>query len=204
MGAALQVRRAAAAAAADRGCAVTTGSVRNGNQTAAGCAAAAQALNADHDPENCHGGVNYAIWPPAQPAACYVCRAPGVAAKLSKNPAQVSFVGPLPPAPPPCPPPPPPAPIPHFHCSGNQVAVGETVILLHPPLHLAAVSIWIERERQQNDILADGYSLHALSRLGGRGAAFRAQLSSRCGAAADYPDYDPPDHLPCIPCASPT
>ena len=71
--------------------------MRNRNQTAAGCAAAAAALNAD--PEDCHGGVNYAIWPPAQPAACYVCRAPGVAAKLGKNPEQVSFVGPLPPAP---------------------------------------------------------------------------------------------------------
>ena len=35
-------------------------------------------------------------------------------------------------------------------------AVGETVILLHPPLPLVAVSIAMERERQQNDSLADG------------------------------------------------
>ena len=31
-----------------------------------------------------------------------------------------------------------------------NLAVDETVILLHPPLHLAGVSIVIERERQQN------------------------------------------------------
>ena len=35
-------------------------------------------------------------------------------------------------------------------------AVGETVILLHPPLPLAGVSIRMERGRQQNDSLADG------------------------------------------------
>ena len=37
------------------------------------------------------------------------------------------------------------------------VAVGETVILLHPLLPLVGVSIVMERERQQNDSLADGY-----------------------------------------------
>ena len=37
-----------------------------------------------------------------------------------------------------------------------SVAVGETVILLHPPLPLVGVSIAIERERHQNDSLADG------------------------------------------------
>ena len=36
------------------------------------------------------------------------------------------------------------------------VAVGETVILLHPPLPLVGVSIAMERERQQNDSLANG------------------------------------------------
>ena len=34
------------------------------------------------------------------------------------------------------------------------LAVGETVILLHPPLPLVGVSIAIVRERQQNDSLA--------------------------------------------------
>ena len=36
------------------------------------------------------------------------------------------------------------------------IAVGETVILLHPTLPLAGVSIAMERERQQNDSLANG------------------------------------------------
>ena len=36
------------------------------------------------------------------------------------------------------------------------VAVGETVILLHPPPPLVGVSVAMERERQQNDSLADG------------------------------------------------
>ena len=36
------------------------------------------------------------------------------------------------------------------------LAVGETVILLHPPLTLVGVSIGIKRECQQNDSLADG------------------------------------------------
>ena len=38
-----------------------------------------------------------------------------------------------------------------------DVAVGETVILLQPPLPLVGVSMWMERGRQQNDSLADGY-----------------------------------------------
>ena len=37
-----------------------------------------------------------------------------------------------------------------------RVAVGETVILLHPPLPSVDVSIGTERERQQNDSVADG------------------------------------------------
>ena len=36
------------------------------------------------------------------------------------------------------------------------LAVGETVILLHPPLPLLGVSIGTERKRQQNDSLANG------------------------------------------------
>ena len=36
------------------------------------------------------------------------------------------------------------------------VAVGETVILLHPPVPLLGVSIWMVRERQQNESLANG------------------------------------------------
>ena len=39
----------------------------------------------------------------------------------------------------------------------GRLAVGETVILLHPPLPLAGVSIETMRECQQNDGLADGY-----------------------------------------------
>ena len=36
------------------------------------------------------------------------------------------------------------------------LAVGETVILLHPPLPLLGVSIGMERGCQQNDSIADG------------------------------------------------
>ena len=39
---------------------------------------------------------------------------------------------------------------------GVGVAVGETVILLHPPLLLVVLSIGMERGYQQNDSLADG------------------------------------------------
>ena len=35
-------------------------------------------------------------------------------------------------------------------------AIGETVILLHTPLPLSGVSVWMERGCQQNDSLADG------------------------------------------------
>ena len=38
----------------------------------------------------------------------------------------------------------------------EHVAIGETVILLHLPLHLVGVSIGIKRGCQQNDCLADG------------------------------------------------
>ena len=37
-----------------------------------------------------------------------------------------------------------------------HLAVGETVILLHPPLVVVGVSIGMEREHQQNDSLTDG------------------------------------------------
>ena len=38
-----------------------------------------------------------------------------------------------------------------------DLAGGENVILLHPPLPLVGVSIWTEREHQQNDrTLANG------------------------------------------------
>ena len=39
---------------------------------------------------------------------------------------------------------------------GAALAVGETVILPHPPRPLVGVSIGMERECQQNDSLADG------------------------------------------------
>ena len=39
----------------------------------------------------------------------------------------------------------------------RTVAVGETVILLHPPLPLARVLIWINRGCHQHDSLTDGY-----------------------------------------------
>ena len=44
--------------------------------------------------------------------------------------------------------------------SGHCVAPDETVILLHPPLHLVGLSTVMERERQQNDSLANGYHHH--------------------------------------------
>ena len=37
------------------------------------------------------------------------------------------------------------------------LAVDETVIMLHLPLSLVGVSVAMERERQQNDSLANGY-----------------------------------------------
>ena len=45
----------------------------------------------------------------------------------------------------------------------RRLAVGETVILLHRPLPSAGVSIAMERERQQNDSLANGYHRHSRS-----------------------------------------
>ena len=93
----------------------------NENGTAAGCSAAAQALNTHG---GCKGGVNYATWPSASPTNCYVCRAPAVAKHLAKKPGMISFVGSLPPAPPPCPPPPPLPPIPHYICKGKTCMPG--------------------------------------------------------------------------------
>ena len=44
----------------------------------------------------------------------------------------------------------------HLPTGQEIVAVGETVILLHPPLSVVGVSIAMERDRQQNDSLANG------------------------------------------------
>ena len=40
---------------------------------------------------------------------------------------------------------------------GSGLAVDETVILLHPPLSLVGVSTGMERERQQNGSLVNGW-----------------------------------------------
>ena len=56
----------------------------------------------------------------------------------------------------------------------RTLAVGETVILLQPPLPLVDVSIVMERERQQNDSLGSGYP--------------RRRCTGRCSAS--------PRHLP--------
>ena len=45
-------------------------------------------------------------------------------------------------------------------------AVDETVILLHPLLHLVGVSIETMREYQQNDSLADGQATRSSGRSG--------------------------------------
>ena len=42
------------------------------------------------------------------------------------------------------------------HLGGHRLAVDKTFILLHLPLPLVGVSIVMERERHQNDSLADG------------------------------------------------
>ena len=44
--------------------------------------------------------------------------------------------------------------------SWRENAVGETAILLYPPLPLAGVLVGMERERQQNGSRADGILLH--------------------------------------------
>ena len=46
--------------------------------------------------------------------------------------------------------------MPGMGLDGVNLAVGETVILLQPPLPLVGVSIGKERERQHNDSLANG------------------------------------------------
>ena len=51
---------------------------------------------------------------------------------------------------------PPPQSIRYYGTDLARVAVGETVILLHPLLPLVGFSIWMERGCQQNDSLADG------------------------------------------------
>ena len=50
--------------------------------------------------------------------------------------------------------------------AGPHLAIGETVILLHPPLPSAGVSIQMQKGRQQNDSLADGYSKPSALSLG--------------------------------------
>jgi len=77
------------------------GEVSNENGTAAGCAAAAQAM------PDC-AGVNYATWRTEDPSVCYTCRivpgnTPGAAAKLVEAASMTSLVGSLPPVPPACP-----------------------------------------------------------------------------------------------------
>ena len=42
--------------------------------------------------------------------------------------------------------------------SDTSLAVDESVILLHPPLPSVGVSKVMERERQQNDSLVNGYT----------------------------------------------
>ena len=44
------------------------------------------------------------------------------------------------------------------------LAIDETVILLHPLLLLVGVSIVMERERQQNDSIVNGYCTSSISR----------------------------------------
>ena len=60
-----------------------------------------------------------------------------------------------------------------------SVAVGESsAILLHPPLHLAGVSIGTERERQQNDRLASSSRRRpAVGRAGRHGPPGRRSTS---------------------------
>ena len=56
----------------------------------------------------------------------------------------------------------------------RQIAVGETIILLHSPLPLLGVSTGMKRGCRQNDSLADGYrrmhcdgqAVHAVQRQG--------------------------------------
>ena len=45
------------------------------------------------------------------------------------------------------------------------LAVGEIVILLHPPLPVLGVSMGMERERLQNDSLANGYTCRSTGHL---------------------------------------
>ena len=63
-------------------------------------------------------------------------------------------------------------------CSAIQLAPDETVILLHPPLPLVGESIVMERERQQNDSLVNGYIQQPERRAGQGGIMI---LASRHG-----------------------
>ena len=58
-----------------------------------------------------------------------------------------------------------------------SLAVGETVILLHPPVHLAGVSIAVERERQQNDSLANGCASRNRAAAAGSAVSFAKGLA---------------------------
>ena len=78
---------------------------------------------------------------------------------------------------------------------GALIAVGETVILLHPPLPLVGVSIVVERGCQQNDSLADGQALAVLRSLPSAARFSRRGLQpihylllSRCATAARIVD----------------
>ena len=70
------------------------------------------------------------------------------------------------------------------------LAVDETLILLHPPLHLAGVSTVMERARQQNDSLTDGY----------RHCSAPTSTSAICpeGSAAGWSAAAAAAHLRCI------
>ena len=68
--------------------------------------------------------------------------------------------------------------------AGLVAAVDETVILLHPPLPLVGVSIVMERERQQNDSLVNGYLVELELQLGGS-VGRRVDLRVARGGAID-------------------
>ena len=68
--------------------------------------------------------------------------------------------------------------------AGACLAVGGTVVLLHPPLPLVGVSIETMRECQQNDSLADGSRLVGIARVA-------AGTDHRCVALAVRPSSLP-------------
>ena len=81
------------------------------------------------------------------------------------------------------------------HPHARHLAVGETVILRHPPLPVLSVSIGMERERQQNDrTFADGYR-H-------RGPTARNRLR-RCGDGRAHCQLRARAALPAVAAANP-